>query len=129
MPCEIRVVYTSEGQKLDSYRLSLRTEKFFLSIDEPYCYEDDEIDGMLEIKEGCGVGGGGNSAWSLMIKDGLFHLEYEISGAGMGSTFVWTVEDEKPLLEMLGLMKKINKLIKENKVYASSSDHIKILIN
>ncbi len=123
MSYEIRVEYNRESE--DSYYLSLKTKQFYFSIEEPYCYSDEEIDSLIE-KEGRGIGGGGNSSWSLCVQDGLFNLEYEISGMGMGSTFSWTVDDEKPLLEMLNLVKKINKLHQENERYVSSSDHIKV---
>ena len=109
-----------------SYFLSLKTDKFYFAIEEPYCYSDEEIDPLLERKEGSGIGGGGNSSWSLDVKDGSFHLDYQISGMGGGSSFCWTVDDEKPLLEMLNLVKKINKLHEEKKRYMSSSDHIKV---
>lgn len=109
-----------------SYFLSLKTDKFYFSIGEPYCYSDKEIDSLLERKKGSGIGGGGNSSWSLCIVDRSFCLEYNISGLGLDSTFCWTVEDDKPILEMLNLIKKINKLHEEKKRYVSSSDHIKV---
>jgi hypothetical protein len=109
MSYKICVEYLSEEGEPDSYYLSLQTEKIFFSIEEPYCYTENQIDSLLERKEGHGIGGGGNNNdWTLYAHDGLFHLEYEISGMRKGSTFDWTVEDEKPILEMLDLMKKIN---------------------
>ncbi len=124
MTYEIRVVYMGCDPD-EGYYLSLKTDKFYFSIEEPYCYTK-EIDSEIERKEGSGIGGGGNSSWSLIFKDGKFQIEYEISGMGTGSTFSWTVVDDKPILEMLNLVKKINKLREENKKYVSSSDHIKV---
>ena len=123
MVYKIQVTYMSRNLD-EGYYISLRTEKFSFTIDEPYCYNE-EIDHMIERKEGSGIGGGGNSCWSLNIKDGLFNLEYIISGMGTGSVFCQVLDDE-PLLEMLNLMKKINKLREENKKYVSSSGHIKV---
>ena len=110
----------------EGYYISLKTDKFYFCIEEPYCYTDKEIDSMIERKEECGIVGGGNSLWSLCIKDGSFQLEYEISGMGTGSTFSCALDNDKPILEILELIKKINKLNEENKKYVSSSDHIKV---
>jgi hypothetical protein len=129
MAYEIKVSYMSRccpDEEFPSYFISLESDKYYFSIGEPYCYSDKEIDAVLEGTGG--IDGGGNSYWSLTSMNGKFELEYCISGSGLGSTFCWTVDDIKPIVEMLELVKKINKLKEKGKMYASSQDHIKVSI-
>ena len=61
MTYEIQVdnVWCNLDEECPSYSLSLKTDKFYFFIEEPYCYSDEEIDSLLERKERGGIGGGG----------------------------------------------------------------------
>ena len=122
---KITITYTNYAGEMDYY-ITLEERSFSFTIDEPYIYTASEIDAMVEGKEGSGIGGGGNSNWGLIYKNGTFQIEYEISGMGMGSSLSQILENDEPILEMLKLIRVINKLHSEKKRYVSSSDNIKV---
>jgi hypothetical protein len=95
------------------YTIELKTAQWCLFIGEPYLYDND-LDKLIDGKKNGGIGGGGNSNWSLHKSNGIYVLEFYISGLGDDASFTMPI-DTSVVEDLVRVMKDLAEFKKTGK--------------